>query len=49
MRLPGSVYHEERVNKIIETLKLEKAQNTIIGGPMVKGVSGGERKRTSSE
>jgi ABC-type multidrug transport system ATPase subunit len=47
MRLPGSVDHEERVNKLIESLKLEKAQNTKIGGPMVKGVSGGERKRTS--
>jgi ATP-binding cassette, subfamily G (WHITE), eye pigment precursor transporter len=47
MRLPKSVNHEERVNKLIESLKLEKAQNTKIGGSMVKGVSGGERKRTS--
>jgi len=36
-----------RVNKMIATLKLTKCQNTRIGGPLVKGVSGGERKRTS--
>ena len=36
-----------RVNYIIATLKLTKCQNTRIGGPLVKGVSGGERKRTS--
>lgn len=38
---------QERVNHMIKTLKLSKAQNTRIGGPLVKGVSGGERKRTS--
>ena len=32
---------------VIEGLKLDKAANTKIGGPLVKGVSGGERKRTS--
>lgn len=32
---------------MIATLKLTKCQNTRIGGPLVKGVSGGERKRTS--
>lgn len=36
-----------RVNHMIKTLKLTKCQNTRIGGPLVKGVSGGERKRTS--
>jgi ATP-binding cassette subfamily G (WHITE) protein 2 len=36
-----------RVNFMIATLKLTKCQNTHIGGPLVKGVSGGERKRTS--
>lgn len=36
-----------RVNSIIQQLKLTKCQNTRIGGPLVKGVSGGERKRTS--
>lgn len=38
---------QERVNHMIKTLKLTKCQNTRIGGPLVKGVSGGERKRTS--
>lgn len=28
-------------------MKLRKAMNTHIGGPLVKGISGGERKRTS--
>lgn len=32
---------------MITTLKLRKCENTRIGGPLVKGVSGGERKRTS--
>ena len=41
------VYKIERVNHMIKMLKLVKAQNTRIGGPLVKGVSGGERKRTS--
>ena len=36
-----------RVDEILEELRLTKAQNTKIGGPLVKGVSGGERKRTS--
>ena len=37
----------ERVDNIIEELRLKKCENTKIGGPLVKGVSGGERKRTS--
>jgi len=32
---------------MLKTLKLVKCQNTRIGGALVKGVSGGERKRTS--
>jgi len=42
--------HEDkmrRVDEIIDELRLNKCQNTKIGGPLVKGVSGGERKRTS--
>lgn len=38
---------KERVEHMIKMLKLTKCQNTRIGGPLVKGVSGGERKRTS--
>lgn len=37
----------ERVGEIIKELRLNKCQYTKIGGPLVKGVSGGERKRTS--
>jgi len=49
-RLRTSNTKEERdkkVDRIIEDLKLSKCQNTKIGGPLVKGISGGERKRTS--
>jgi ABC-type multidrug transport system ATPase subunit len=35
------------VEKIIEKLRLWKCANTKIGGALIKGVSGGERKRTS--
>ena len=38
---------EDRVDRIIQELRLAKCQNTKIGGPLVKGVSGGERKRCS--
>jgi ABC-type multidrug transport system ATPase subunit len=31
----------------LEDLKLVKCQDTKIGGDLIKGVSGGERKRTS--
>jgi ABC-type multidrug transport system ATPase subunit len=37
----------ERVNRIIKDLKLEQCKNTLIGNEYIKGVSGGERKRTS--
>jgi len=48
LKLPGTEEQKmARVNFIIATLKLTKCQNTRIGGPLVKGVSGGERKRTS--
>ena len=47
MKLHPSISYSERVDTIIEGLKLERAANTKIGGPLVKGVSGGERKRTS--
>ena len=48
LKLPGEYGQKmARVNDLISTLKLNKCQNTRIGGPLVKGVSGGERKRTS--
>lgn len=48
LKLPGPIPAKiDRVNALIKRLKLTKCQNTRIGGPLVKGVSGGERKRTS--
>ena len=48
LKLPGTLPMKmARVKKLIADLKLTKCQNTRIGGPLVKGVSGGERKRTS--
>ena len=48
LKLPGTLASkQERVETIIKELRLTKAQSTKIGGPLVKGVSGGERKRTS--
>jgi hypothetical protein len=34
------------MNQVISTLNLTKARETIIGGPLRRGVSGGERKRS---
>lgn len=47
LRMPKSTKEEreERINYIIKILKLEKAENTIVGGKMAKGISGGEKKR----
>jgi len=47
MKLPPKANYKDRVDKLMESLRLEKAADTKIGGPLVKGVSGGERKRTS--
>jgi ABC-type multidrug transport system ATPase subunit len=32
---------------MIRFMKLERAADTMVGGPLIKGISGGERKRTS--
>lgn len=48
LKLHGT--HDEKINRveeIVKELRLNKCQNTKIGGPLIKGVSGGERKRTS--
>ena len=48
LKLPGTYESQmQRVEEIISELRLTKCQGTKIGGPLVKGVSGGERKRTS--
>ena len=38
---------EEKVSKLLRDLGLEKCADTIIGSELIRGVSGGERKRTS--
>ncbi|OLY79995.1 ATP-binding cassette sub-family G member 2 [Smittium mucronatum] len=46
----GNVSSEEidrRCSQAISALELEKCQNTLIGNSILKGISGGERKRTS--
>ncbi len=50
LRLPKEVSEEERVRRvaeIISLLHLKKASKTQVGDPLKKGISGGERKRTS--
>ena len=38
---------EDRVERILRRLGLSGCKNTLVGGFMRKGLSGGERKRTS--
>ncbi|XP_072958497.1 ABC transporter G family member 9 [Typha angustifolia] len=50
LRLPGSLSRQEKVAQaeaVMSELGLTACRNSIIGGPMVRGVSGGERKRVS--
>ncbi|KAL7249044.1 hypothetical protein ACSBR1_011246 [Camellia fascicularis] len=50
LRLPSSMSRRqkyERVEMIIKELGLERCRHTRVGGGFVKGISGGERKRTS--
>lgn len=37
----------KRVEVVISALGLEKCRDTVVGGPMLRGVSGGERKRVA--
>jgi ATP-binding cassette subfamily G (WHITE) protein 2 len=49
VRLPADVSEterKERVGKVIEELGLESCADTRIGTEFLRGVSGGERKRT---
>jgi ATP-binding cassette subfamily G (WHITE) protein 2 len=51
LRLPSDVYgkadRERIVNEVLGELNLEKCKDTLIGNELVRGVSGGERKRAS--
>jgi ABC-type multidrug transport system ATPase subunit len=48
LRLSGTLESKmDRVEEIISQLRLNKCADTKIGGSLIRGVSGGERKRTS--
>jgi ABC-type multidrug transport system ATPase subunit len=51
MRLPSKLYTQEqkaqRVQDTIDMLRLQKCRDTRIGTSTTRGISGGERKRTS--
>jgi len=50
LRLPEDMCRQEKENRVdvlMKTLGIEKSQDTIIGGFMRRGISGGERKRVS--
>ncbi|KAG9153018.1 hypothetical protein Leryth_026018 [Lithospermum erythrorhizon] len=50
LRLPGKLSKEEKIEQvelIIKELGLTRCRNSIVGGPLIRGVSGGERKRVS--
>lgn len=50
LRLPRSTTDSqlnELTNRMLEELGLTNCSNTIVGAELVKGISGGERKRTS--
>ena len=50
LRLPEDMSKQEkktRINVLMETLGIAKSKDTIIGGFMRRGISGGERKRVS--
>ncbi|XP_031491559.1 ABC transporter G family member 21-like [Nymphaea colorata] len=50
LRLPNSLSREVRMEQaetVLQELGLTKCRNSIIGGPLLRGVSGGERKRVS--
>ncbi|KAK9674068.1 hypothetical protein RND81_12G208800 [Saponaria officinalis] len=50
LRLPNTMTKEQKimqVDEVILQLGLIRCKNSIIGGPILRGVSGGERKRVS--
>ncbi|XP_010262410.1 PREDICTED: ABC transporter G family member 21-like [Nelumbo nucifera] len=50
LRLPNKLTREEKVEQaelVIVELGLTRCRNSVVGGPLLRGVSGGERKRVS--
>ena len=49
LRLPKTLTEEDLealTNRMLKELGLEKCADTLVGGALLKGLSGGERKRT---
>lgn len=50
LRLPSTFTDDqitEKVNNLLKALGIEECADTLTGGAMIKGISGGQRKRTS--
>ncbi|KAJ1380934.1 P-loop containing nucleoside triphosphate hydrolase [Sesbania bispinosa] len=50
LRLPNSLTREEKVEhveRVITELGLTRCRNSMIGGPLLRGISGGEKRRVS--
>ncbi|WOH16313.1 hypothetical protein DCAR_0935864 [Daucus carota subsp. sativus] len=50
LRLPKTQTHEDKIHHVecvISELGLTKCKNSMIGGPLFRGISGGEKKRVS--
>ncbi|KAI3812628.1 hypothetical protein L1987_17339 [Smallanthus sonchifolius] len=50
LRLPNSLSQDEKVEhveRVIAELGLTRCKNSMIGGPLFRGISGGEKKRVS--
>ncbi|CAL5359337.1 unnamed protein product [Camellia sinensis] len=50
LRLPSSLAKDEKVQhveRVITELGLTRCRNSMIGGPLFRGISGGEKKRVS--
>ncbi|KAL8266861.1 hypothetical protein R6Q59_004205 [Mikania micrantha] len=50
LRLPTSLSQDEKVDhveRVIAELGLTRCKNSMIGGPLFRGISGGEKKRVS--
>ncbi|EAR86586.2 lipid transporter family ABC domain protein (macronuclear) [Tetrahymena thermophila SB210] len=48
LKMNGTLLEKDlKVQEVISALKLQNCQNTLIGNEIVKGVSGGERKRVN--
>ena len=50
LRLPKTLSREEKIahaEAVVLQLGLTRCKNTMIGGPIVRGISGGEKKRVS--